>query len=325
VLVFNERVEQAADAAVLAADRARHCGLLSLEAEAVRMHAALKMSRRDSAQAERLARHAAELCAAIGDRTGQVSARVLRCVAMIESERVDEAAEVLLELDDGGDLPAKSRPSIEIARAALDWKRGHRGESIARLERLVEHCGGSNSLATNCAAFELLMQRLDAGHVEPARVLLERVRTDRMQARGVAAGAALALAVGQRAQAVELLLAHWQAQPGNSSSTDMDIRIDLAWLLLEDEAPPAANPLLDSLAASLLDYGPDLLSARIFRAAYLLRRAPSAESRGRWEQLVAGAQPLRRPGCTLGAPGYAQALVAGAPPRLPQLLSRACF
>lgn len=322
VLVFIERTDQAADAAALAAAHARRCGLLSLEADAVRMQATLRMSRRECAQAERLARHAADLCSATGDLGGLVSSRLLTCFALIECERIDEAQQVLHALGDALDLPGDKRASAEIATAVLAWKRGRAADSIDRLRRLVEH--SVVDMTKRVAAFELLLQLVDVGRLQEAHGLLEYVRADPKRERGVAASAALDLAGGRRTQAIDALRSFWLSRPGNTN-TGMDICIDLAWLLLEDEEPRRSDPLLDALAASLLDYGPDLLCAQVIRAAYRLRRAPSAETRARWKLLVDHAMPLRRHKTQLGSNAYELALMAGSPPPLKQLLSRACF
>ena len=325
VLAILDRSEQAAEVASLVASHAQRCGLMRLEIEALYLLATLAISRREFSQADQFARQGANLCASSGDQMGLQSARIVSTIAMVGANRLDEAERRLRSLGDLSQLLVQLVPTGQLLQIILERKQGRCVGAIQRLEGILAVAGQERAHWSSSVAVELLMHYVEDGRLTEAEALLEqRVQHDRRRSCVAMARAAIAFARGQRQAAIDTLRAHLALHTGQSSN-DMDARLDLAWLLLEDEPPHAPDAELDALAAMLLDYAPELLAAQVFRAAYLLRRSPSAPTVTAWDTVVSQARPLQRNCPWISRREYRDALVAGSPMRLPQLLDRACF
>ncbi len=314
---------RATEVAERAIAQARACGLPVMELRASLLLMMLPVDRREFEQALQRARGTHALALACGDAAQAGLAELLILHCLTASGQFEAARATALARQDLDEVPVRARVSVACLQASLAWQGGDAEAALALLER-AQASGTGRALNLEVVDESQCLYWVALGRLAEARQALARKDAARSPAGVALCQAALARAESGPAAAIAVLAAWLQGRPGRALA-EMDNRLNLAWLLLEAEAPGRPDPELDALAAGLIDYAPEWLPARLVTAAYLLRRAPSDQSRARWDAVLAGAPGLGRRCPELLAPGYRDALAAARALALPNVLSVICL
>ncbi|URI08619.1 winged helix-turn-helix domain-containing protein [Aquincola tertiaricarbonis] len=315
------RAEEAMPRAIELAERS---GVAEYQARAFRSQAALLDYQRRHTAALESVRRSLALWLRSPDRAGQQWTQLFEAWILVEAGRLDEAARALALVGRQPDLLLAHRGFLQFALAVLEWRQGHSVQALERLRAFALRARAAKSLFSVVAHAELAFMEIHLGHLDQARAAMAGAEGLPMAGALQRRQAALALAEGDRARALDLLLSVWRN--GHVRGTEGPaIVIDLTWMLLENAPAGFEDPELETLFAHVLDFSDEPLEVRVLRAAYVLRQQPSDHSRAEWDQLVSGAAVLKRRCPMMLTRSYREAMASRTPPRLPELLSRVCW
>lgn len=306
-----------------AVELARRTGVIDHEARALRLLANVQNNRGHYKDTLDSARRSIALWIRCGNVASRLWARLMELLILIQLHRLDEALQAAEDLRAQAGMQRAHLSMLQMLAAMLDWRLGRIEPSITALQNLAEASDGGTNW-THTANAELVFMYARLGRFDRGQAALTRVDGTPIPGMFERRRAALVLAQGQRKQALEMLRALWQSVPLRGIEA-VCITLDLAWMLLEDVAPHAETPELESLFAHVVALSAEEPAVDIVRSAYLLRLAPSAHTVAQWDRVVAAAGLVNEHFSFLATPAYREALASGSPPKLRELITRVCW
>ena len=320
LLEQNERAAESIHKAVQLANQTRQPRLKS---RALRCQSLLLMTMRKHAASIEAAREGVVQAQLSGEVFAASSCTANIYQALVTSDRLDEALQHHDEQLAEGFINAEHRRAFEVQTAILWWKLGRDQEAIAMMEQLTKRVSPQPTLHQRQNDLYLARIFVILGRLDEARALLERMEDDPARERPMALKADLALAMNDRAGCIEWLRQIWQNALHRTEEV-VDACLDLAWLLLEDQAPGELNDEVESLVAHAMDYTGDCAPANLLVAAYFLRTTPGPANRARWMAAVRQARGFAKRFPDMASEAFCDLLVANQAPHAPLLLTRLC-
>ncbi len=325
ILTMHEVPGRAKEVTKKALEVARQCRMRSIEAQALRLLMFSHISIRQFEETRLVALQLQAVAMRSNDAATLEDAVLYEYVAVVMSHRAEIGMGHAYSNIDAGSLTVLNRPMLLLMQAIHAWQKGDAPTATLRLLQAIALPTAHGDKHHDYNRLLLSGFLTWSGKHEAASLQLfalkELKNSDVLHGLGRANQLA---AHGKHLKATNLLHQCWMKQPP-ASHDEMDMRLALAWLLIEDQTTEHQGDL-DALAASLFDDSPDLLSSKVLFAAFMLVRSPSPEANDRWDRTISEATVLRLHLPWMADVGYRIGLSAGKPQRrLPILLPLLCL
>jgi DNA-binding winged helix-turn-helix (wHTH) protein/tetratricopeptide (TPR) repeat protein len=320
VLLHAGQTHRAGDVLRRAADLAYRHGLTQTGAYALRTLALLDEQAGRYSVAIEEARRSAALAASCGNYNLRDSARVQEVVSLVHLGQLDDARIAADRIQESVSRAWENAVSLRYGRALLAWRSGEGRDATEEMKLVADETRAAGLRFANVARLEECLQLVALHDLPAASQALADLERAGAEVGAMQARAALRLAEGRRDDCIAALRDAANAAMLDSADS-VQIDINLAWLLLENNELDEASALVGTVAESLSEG----FSARILGAGHLLATNQQALADGEWETLVSTSPRLSREYPWLMDPDTGEKIRSGKLRTLPELLTRACW
>lgn len=324
VLLQLDQWHRAQSAVIKAIELGQRSGIAEYEARAWRYLSVLQNTSRQNHAAHESIKRSIALCLRCGNEYELVWGRAMELIVCLEAGWFEDAKRIRSQIAARPDMPQTQRAFVELADAALDWRMGNDNVALERMRSLTRNWQGPVDNTTMNANAELVMMYIHAGQLQEAQASLTAIEDCALPGYVERRQAALALARGDRRNAIRILREAWRSGKIQGGEGFL-ITVDLTWLLLESVPTRFDEPELEGMFAHVLDLSDESTEVQLLKAAYLLRQQPNVHSRAEWDRVVAQATVLQRRCPMMLTRSYREAMAVRTPPHLGELLSRVCW
>lgn len=319
-LMYAGQTDRAAGVLRRSVELAHREGLVLKEAFALRVLTQLDEQAGRYTLALDEARRSAALAASCGNVHLRDSARVEEVVTLVLLGRLDEAQALANRLQASVACTWENSYSLRYACALLAWCRGQGRVATEQMKDVADEGRRAGLRFASVARLEQCLQSVHLQDLPAAEAGLGDLRAAGADVAALQLEAALSLARGDRAGCIDQLRRAARVVMSDSVCRVL-VDINLAWLLMEDGEIQEASSLIGQITEFQTEQPP----ARVLTAAYLSWQNPQALAQGEWEALLAASPRLVGRYPWMQEAAYIENLRAQRSPRLPELLSRACW